>query len=249
MHKFNKDRRDNVRVCVMDATSEAGGAVPGVKIESLPATMVFQAGKLTSCGVVHGFTRNNTQAIEASVRQCTSKGGSAAPLSSAAPGGFGAGQSGAGPKDIAKLGPSEPLSLPQGIDLCSVTAEGVFKAAHARVQSLEAKIHAGKQAGTGQGAMLGNELKAAEMVLPLFWPRFEAYLRIFWEHSCIFCTRSGPLIPLVSFPMAHRMRKVFLHTLGNFGSKKGPARPAAAAPSDCMTWGGQLHPSCRAQSR
>jgi len=42
LNKFNKDRRENVRVCIMDASTDGSSAVPGVNIESLPATMVFQ---------------------------------------------------------------------------------------------------------------------------------------------------------------------------------------------------------------
>ena len=98
------------------------------------------------------------------MRQCTSKGGVAAPSSSATTGGFGVGSTGSGPKDLTKTGPSEPLSIPASINLCHTTVENIFKAAHARCSGLDSHIQAGKQAGSGVKATLTQQLDAAKVV-------------------------------------------------------------------------------------
>lgn len=123
-----------------------------------------QGGKVAGCGVVHGFTRDKTKDIEACVRQCTCKGGVTAPSSSSATAGFGAGQTGIGPKDLTCAGPSDPLSIPAAINLCHSTVENIFKAAHARCTGLESHIKTGQQAAGGGKAALTQQLHAAKMV-------------------------------------------------------------------------------------
>ena len=69
LQKLPRDRRDNVRIVVMDATLKPSRLLPGVDVEALPATVVYQGGKMVGEGPIMGFTRKDMQVCCDDVRQ------------------------------------------------------------------------------------------------------------------------------------------------------------------------------------